>query len=605
MKTHFSDREFTQKRALGPFLKQIFAYGLKYRKWFLIFIAAILVVAVIDATYPLVWLNYIDHVIVPLVSRYKASRAVGATPMLDLTGLYRYGIIYLVLAGIQAISTAVFLYQAGRIEEHVIYDLRKDMFNKLQHLSFSYYDRSAIGWLITRITSDVDRVTELISWGFLSLVWGVIMIIACFVAMTLYSWKLTLIVLATIPFLMFLSTRLRLRVLQYARETRRVHSEMTAVFNEHIHGIEVNKATAQEDRAAAGFRNISGKMQRVSFRSSFYSAMYSPLVVMSGSVAAALVIYVGGDMAVGAGSGVTLGVLAAFFGYARIIYDPILDIARFYALAHGSLSAGERVFSLIHEKVEIHDRDGVPDFGKIQGEVEFDGVHFYYVPDKPILKGFNLTIKAGESVALVGPTGEGKTTIASLICRFYEPTGGVVKIDGQDYKTRTLHSLRRQLGVILQTPHVFSGTIIENIRYGSHGAPREQIEEVLHSIGAEDLIDRLEEEVGEGGGNLSLGEKQLISFARVILKQPRILIMDEATSSVDTLAEARIQKGIAQLIKNRTAVIIAHRLSTIKHCDRILVIRQGEIIEEGSHEALLNRRGFYYHLYTRQSRNRR
>ncbi len=603
MKTQLRDKEFGQKRALWPFIKQLFGYSLRYKKWFLPFVGAIMVVAVIDAIYPLVWLNYIDGVISPLVSQFKAAGRQGTAPEIVFRGLFTFAAIYVMLAVLQTLSESTFVYFSGKIREYVIFDLRSDMFKKLQRLSFSFYDRQAIGWLISRLTSDVDRVTELISWGFLSLVWGVIMIIACLVAMTLYSWILTLVVLATIPVLFLLSVRLRILVLQYAREARKTYSEMLATFNEHIHGVEVNKVSVQEEAAAANFSKISGKMQWVSFRSSYYSAMYSPLVVMVGSVAAALVIYLGGKMAIAGAGGITLGVLAAFFGYARVIYEPIMDITRFYALAQNSLSAGERIFSLIREPITIYDREGVTDFAEIRGSIEFENVHFHYVADKPIFKALNLAIEAGESIALVGPTGEGKTTITNLICRFYEPTGGAIKIDGVDYQSRTLESFRRQLGIILQTPHVFSGTILENIRYADQNAPEERIVEILNSIGAKEMACRLSEEVGEEGSNLSLGEKQLISFARVILKDPKILVMDEATSSVDTLAEAKIQQGIARLIKDRTSIIIAHRLSTIKHCDRILVIKRGKIVEEGKHEKLIAKRRFYYDLYTKQSRD--
>ena len=602
MTTQPSDEQFHQPRALWPFVKQLFTYGLRYRVWFLPFTVAITLVAVIEAVIPLVWLEYIDTVITPLVSEYKEDVAAGVTPIIELGGLYKYGAIYLVLAVLQVTLTGVFIYHAGKIEEHVVRDLRQDMFDKLQHLSFSYYDRSAVGWLISRITSDSDRVTELISWGFLSLIWGVIMIIACLIVMTLYSIKLTLVILATIPVLLLLSVKLRLRVLQYSREARRIHSEMTAVFAEHVNGVEVNKTSAQEDNATKAFSEYSSNMRHTSFRASFYSATYSPLVVMVGSVAAALVIYLGGHMTLAESAGITLGVLAAFFGYARIIYDPILDITRFYALAQSCLSAGERIFSLLEEKIEIYDRDGVSDYNEIKGDIEFAGVHFHYVPEKPILQDLNLKINAGESIALVGPSGEGKSTIANVICRFYEPTAGALKIDGHNYQDKTLVSLRNQLGVILQSPHIFSGTVVENIRYADQAASLDDITRVLESIGASDMIGRLDEEVGEEGGNLSMGEKQLVSFARVILKDPKILIMDEATSSVDTLAEVKIQKGIEQLIQNRTSIIIAHRLSTIRNCDRILVIRKGNVIEDGNHDALIERRGFYYDLYTKQAR---
>lgn len=596
------DAEFKSKWALWPFMKQIFGYSLRYPKWFYAFIGTGIGVAIVEAIIPLVWLHYIDNVITPIVMKYKQAVATGSAFEPEISRIYTYGLIYLGLAVFQTVYNGGIIHFAGRIEEYVVFDLRRDMFNKLQWLSFSYYDNAAIGWLISRITSDTDRVTELISWGFISLVWGVIMILVCMVAMFIYSWQLALVVLLAIPLLLLLGIKLRLLILTYARRARKINSEMTATFNEHIHGIEVNKVTTQEDTASEAFGGLSQNMRRAAFRASYYSAMYGPLTVTVGSFAAALVIYLGGNMALAGSAGITVGVLAAFFGYARMIFEPILDISRFYALAQSSLSAGERIFSLIAEKRDIYDREGATDFGPIRGDIEFENVHFHYVPDKPILKGLNLAIKAGESIALVGPTGEGKTTITNLICRFYEPTGGVLKIDGQDYKTKTLKSFRQQLGVILQTPHVFSGTIIENIRYADQDASEEKIVEILAAIGADDMAEQLHKHVGEEGSTLSTGEKQMIAIARVMLRDPKILMMDEATSSVDAIAEAKMQQGIEKVIQGRTSIIIAHRLSTIRNCDRIFVIQKGEIAEQGSHRQLIRKKGIYYHLYTMQSR---
>ncbi len=417
MKQQLQDKDFKSNRALWPFLKQVFGYSFKYKKWFAPFVISVILVAVADAVFPLIWLHYIDNVITPLVSRYHSITAGGSE--LDLSELYYFGGIYLVWSILQIVCVGVFVYYAQLIQEYVVYDLRKDMFNKLQRLSFSYYDKSAIGWLISRITSDTGRVTDLISWGSVSLVWGIFMIIFCFVAMSIYSWKLMLIVLASIPVLLFISVKIRLLILRYSRRARKVHSEMVANFNEHVHGIEVNKVTAQEDRASEGFGNFTDDLRWASFRAAYYSALFSPLVVVVGSIAAALVIYFGGHMVL-AEIGITLGMLAAFISYATTIYDPILDIARFYAMAQNSLSAGERIFSLIAEPVEIVDPDGAEDFGDIEGKIEFENLDFHYVEGQPILKGLNLTINAGESIALVGPTGEGKTTIASVIARFYQ-----------------------------------------------------------------------------------------------------------------------------------------------------------------------------------------
>jgi ATP-binding cassette subfamily B protein len=288
-----------------------------------------------------------------------------------------------------------------------------------------------------------------------------------------------------------------------------------------------------------------------------------------------------------------------------MIFEPILDISRFYSQAQNSISAGERIFSLIDTKAEIVNRSGAGEYGRIDGDIEFENVSFHYETGKEVLKDLDLIIEAGTSVALVGETGGGKSTIINLICRFYEPTGGAVKIDGIDYREMSMESLRSQLGVVLQTPHLFSGTVSENIKYGREEASEMEVITALKTVGADDFVERLDEQVGEGGEHLSMGGKQLISFARAVLADPRIFIMDEATSSVDTLTEANIQRGILGIMECRTSLIIAHRLSTIKHSDRILVINRGSIVEDGSHYELIKKKGIYYKLYTRQLREER
>lgn len=588
------EKDFKDTRNLLPFLRRIFGYTLHHPRFLWGIVGTTALVAALEAVFPLVWMHYIDHLIVPNITAFSHGES------WDLAGWLEYATLFFGIILVQVLATAWMIWCGGNIKEHVIYDLRKAMFNRLQELSFSFYDRSATGWLLSRITSDTDRVADLISWGLLELVWGTGMIIFCFMAMFWFSPSLALVVLLTIPLLFVVSVRVRAMILQYSRKARKLNSELTASYHENINGLEVNKTTVQETRASEKFNVLSNQMQQASYKSSFYAAMYAPLVVMVGSVAAAGIVYLGGHMALQETAGITLGTLAAFFTYSRVIFFPIFDITRFYALAQSSMSAGERIFSLIDEKPSIVDQPGATDYGLLKGEITFRQVSFYYVEEKPILQGFDLHIRAGESVALVGPTGEGKTTIASLIARFYEPQAGQLLIDGTDYREHTLHSLRAQLGIMLQTPHLFSGTIRHNICYGSPMATDEAVVAALEAIGATTFIDRLDEEVGEDGGNLSIGEKQLLAFARTLVKNPRILIMDEATSSVDTLAEKKIQQGIREIIKGRTSLLIAHRLSTIRHCDRILVIRKGQIAEEGDHQSLMALKGDYYRLYTGQ-----
>lgn len=599
------DRQFKTKGSLFPFLKRIFSYSIRYKNWLIGFIIFVLLVAAVEAMFPILWLHLLDDAIVPLVEQYKLSYAQGIKPDVDLSGLTKYVLMFLGLGMILAASVFMFINYAGKIQEFVMYDIRQDLFNKLQELSFSFYDKSAVGWLMTRITSDTTKVTELISWGFIECVWGIGMITFCLIAMFLYNWKLALIVALTIPSLMLISFQIRRLILKYSRESRRYNSEITATYNEHISGVEVNKSMVQENRASEEFESLSEKMRGSSYKSAYYTALYQPLVIFGGSVAAALIIYYGGSMAITFPPEITVGLLAAFFGYATLIYEPILDISRFYSQAQSSISAGERIFSLLDTKALIKDKEDAATFDEINGNIEFENVSFYYEKDKQVIEKMNLKIESGQSIALVGETGGGKSTIINLICRFYEPVEGVIKIDGVDYMSRTIQSLRSKLGVVLQTPHLFSGSIKENIRYGRDKATDEEIVNSLILIGGDEFIERLNEEVGEGGEKLSLGEKQLVSFARAVLANPRIFIMDEATSSVDTLTEAKIQSGIYEMIKGRTSIIIAHRLSTIKKCDKILVVKKGKIIEEGSHHALMRKKGYYYNLYTRQLREQR
>ncbi len=599
------EQEFSTKGALFPFLKRIFSYSFRYKRWMTGFITFVLVVSLVEALTPLVWLNLLDNAIVPLVEQYKPQHLAGTPVEPDLGPLTKYILMLLGLGLILSLSVFMFINFAGRIQEYVMYDIRQDLFRRLQELSFSFYDKSAAGWLMSRISSDTIKVTELLSWAFVECLWGFGMIVFCLTAMFIYNWKLALIVMFTIPVLLIVSFKIRQLILYYSRKSRRFNSEITASFNEHISGVEVNKSTVQEDRASEEFESLSEKMRASSFKSEFYSALYQPLVIFGGSVAAALVLYYGGSMAIKMPPEITVGVLAAFFAYATLIYEPILDISRFYSQAQGSLSAGERIFSLLDTVPTIVDKKDAGDFSDIEGDIEFDNVTFRYEEGKTVFSELELKINAGTSVALVGETGGGKSTIINLICRFYEPTEGAVRIDGIDYREMTTKSLRSRIGVVLQTPHLFSGTIKDNIKYGRTDATDEEVIESLRLIGADEFIERLDEEAGEGGERLSLGEKQLLSFARAVLSDPKIFIMDEATSSVDTLTEARIQEGIQEIMKNRTSVIIAHRLSTIKKCNRILVIKKGKIEEDGSHSELMHRKGHYYSLYTRQLREQR
>jgi len=410
--------------------------------------------------------------------------------------------------------------------------------------------------------------------------------------------------MAVIPVLVVVAAQFKKKIIVEFRKVRKINSKITGAYNENITGVRVVKALCREEENLREFGELSGEMYRASYRASWLSALFLPTVQFISAVAVGGIVWYGGlQTQLG---GMTIGGIQAFISYVTFMLWPIQDLARVYAEMQHAVASAERVFSLIDAVPEVTDQPGAVDPGTIRGDIKFDGVDFWYGSDKPVLIDFNLEVKRGETIALVGPTGGGKTTIVNLLSRFYEPRRGTIRIGGQDYKELSLHAIQSRIGVVLQTPHLFSGTIRENLRYGRLDATDEEIERAAKLAGAHDFIVTLEkgydDQVGEGGNLLSVGQKQLVSLARAVLAQPEIFIMDEATSSVDTLTEDLIQKGMEKLMQDCTSFIIAHRLSTIKRADRILVIEDGRIAEIGTHAELLRARGHYYRLYTQQFR---
>jgi ATP-binding cassette subfamily B protein len=389
------------------------------------------------------------------------------------------------------------------------------------------------------------------------------------------------------------------------RTVRKLNSKITGTYNENITGVRVVKALGREDENMREFSYLTSDMYRASYRAAWLSALFLPTVQIISAFALGAVVWYGGLQAnIGA---MTIGGIYAFVSYITFMMWPIQDLARVYAEMQQSVASAERMFSLIDAIPEVRDRDDAKSVETISGDIEFDHVDFYYDDGKPVLNDFNLTVRQGETIALVGPTGGGKSTIVNLLCRFYEPKKGRICISSNDYTQLSLHSIQSRVGIVLQTPHLFSGTIRDNIRYGKLDASDEEVMQAALLAGAHDFIVTLEkgydQQVGEGGNLLSTGQKQLLSLARAVLAKPEIFIMDEATSSVDTLTESLIQKGMENLMRGRTSFIIAHRLSTIKRANRILVIENGRITEMGNHAELLQKQGHYYRLYTRQFRH--
>ncbi|MCJ7823737.1 MAG: ABC transporter ATP-binding protein/permease, partial [Anaerolineales bacterium] len=522
----------------------------------------------------------------------------------DRGALFQIIRTYGLLTIVQVLNVFGFVYLAGVLGERVQYDLRKNTFNHLQKLSLSYFDRTPVGWIMSRVTSDSERIAQLVTWGLLDVTWGLLNIGTAIYFMIVINWQLALIVLIIIPILIVIAAQFKKKILLQFRLVRKINSKITGAYNEQIAGVRVIKALNREVKSLDEFSELTSEMFNAGYRAAWLSALFLPTVQFVSAIAIGTVAWYGGlQLPI---AGITIGGIQAFISYITFMMWPVQDLARVYAEMQHAIASAERVFSLVDSTPEVQDKPDAFDPGSIQGDISFEGVDFFYEKESPVLENFKLNVQRGETIALVGPTGGGKSTIVNLVSRFYEPTKGRITIGGQDYTNFSLHAIHSRIGMVLQTPHLFSGTIRENLRYGRLDASDDEIQCSAEIAGAHDFINKLEKgyetEVGEGGILLSVGQKQLVSLARALLADPEIFIMDEATSSIDTLTEARIQQGMAALTKERTSFIIAHRLSTIKRADRILVIENGKIIEMGTHGKLLEKKGYYYKLYTEQFR---
>ena len=583
----FEEEEFSGKID-NKSITRILAQALPHWKWLVGFLLAIALVSVLDSYFTFLGKRIIDEGIIPG----------------DRSALTRIVLIYGILLVVQAAGVLAFIFLAGVLGERIRYDLRKKLFDHLQKLSLSYFNRTPVGWIMARLTSDTERVAELVTWGLLDVTWAVLNIVTAAFFMILINWRLALIILAIVPILTIVAIQFRKKILLEYRQVRKINSQITASFNENITGVKVVKALGREDANMHEFGQQTGRMYRSSYRAAWLSALFLPTVQLISSFALGSIVWYGGLQAQ---MGIlTIGGIQAFISYITFMMWPIQDLAHVFAEMQHAVASAERIFSLLDTDPDIVEQPGSIDPGSLKSDIDFEHVAFAYDDGNPVLTDFTLNIKQGETIALVGPTGGGKTTIVNLLCRFFEPTRGIIRIGGRDYTKISLHSLQSRIGIVLQSPHLFSGTIKENIRYGRLDASDEEIKQAAILAGAHDFIITLEagyeEQVGEGGDLLSVGQKQLISLSRAILSHPDIFIMDEATSSVDTLTETLIQKGMDTLMEGRTSIIIAHRLSTIKRANRILVIEDGKISELGTHSDLLRARGHYYHLYTQQFR---
>ncbi|MFH2103913.1 MAG: ABC transporter ATP-binding protein [Chloroflexota bacterium] len=573
----------------SPTFKRILGLLRPHWRWMIGFLLTITITAGLDALF-----TYINRA---LIDQGIAQRSIPA--------LWRYASYYGGLQLVQAVLVFTFIYLAGVLGERIQYDLRKALFEHLQQLSLSYYSQNAVGRLMARVTSDSGRVSSLMTWGLLDVTWAIVSVIASTVFMLIINWKLALIVFSIIPILLVIAINFRKKILVEFRNSRRANSKITGEYNQNIQGVRVVKALGREDENLREFSVLTDKMYSASYRAAWLSALFLPLVQVVSAFALGAIVWYGGLESLT--NNFSVGDIHAFVSYLTFMIWPIQDLARVYAEMQHSIASAERIFKLLDTAPDVRDRaDAIP-AETIQGRIEFDHVHFYYEDRTPVLTDLSLNVEPGEMIALVGPTGGGKTTIVNLLCRFYEPKEGLIRINGRDYLEYTLESIHSRVGIVLQNPHLFSGSIRENIRYGRLAASDAEVEDAAKIAGAHDFITTLEkgyaQEVGEGGNLLSVGQKQLISLARAVLAKPEIFIMDEATSSVDTLTEALIQRGMQALMQGRTSFVIAHRLSTIRRADRIVVIEAGRVAEMGTHAELLKLRGHYYRLYTQQFRH--
>ncbi len=535
-------------------------------------------------------------------------------------GLGWFSAAYLGMLLIQVLAIFGFQLQSGKVETGTCYTIRQNGFQKLQELPFSYYDRMPVGYLMSRLTNDTQRLGDTIGWSILDLCWGAVFLVSCTIQMLLLNWQLTLVILLVLPPLAVISWKFQKGILESYRQVRKRNSQITAGFNEGINGAKTTKTLVREEQNIQEFNAVSADMKKASVRAATLSALFLPIVVSIGSLGTAYALWQGGSAIVSGvevmGTVMTIGTLQVFVNYTVSFFQPVRDIARIFAELQSSQAAAERVVSLLETEPDIVDSPEVEavfgdnfhpkkeNWPALVGDIDFDDVTFRYKDGEQVLEHFNLHVDHGQTIALVGETGSGKSTIVNLICRFYEPTEGRILIDGADYRTRSQLWLQSNLGYVLQSPHLFSGTVADNIRYGRPDATMEEVQSAARMVGAEPFIlamkDGFEANVGEGGNRLSTGQKQLISFARAILTNPSIFVLDEATSSVDTETEQLIQNAIQTVLSGRTSFIIAHRLSTIRSADRILVIQGGKIIEEGTHRQLIAKQGYYYQLYTNQ-----
>ena len=594
----YEEQEYTK-----PFQFKIWAkmlpYFKPYKKYFFITFSLNILLAGVDVLVPLFQSYAIDHFIIPD----------------SLKGIHAFALVYVAVIVAQTISVYLSVHAATTIEMNIGKDLKWAQFRHLQTLSFSYYNTTPVGYIHARVMSDTLRIAGMIAWGLVDMFWALIYVAGVFAIMFFLTARLAFLLLLIVPCIAVLTVFFQNRILHWNRKVRKINSQITNAYNEGITGVKTSKSMVIEKENEQAFFKITEDMKYAGCRAAKLNAIFIPTILFFSSVASALVLSRGGYMV--QKDLIQLGTLSVFISYAVVIFEPIQQLARLLADLISCQANIERVMDLLSQESNVVDSREVQEkygdnfqpkkenWEKIRGDIVFEDVSFRYPDGKEyVLEHFNLHVPAGTNVAIVGETGAGKSTLVNLAGRFFEPTSGRILIDGVDYRERSQLWLHSQIGYVLQNPHLFSGTVKENIRYGRLNATDEEIIRAARSVSADVVVNKLEKgydsDVGESGGRLSTGEKQLISFARVILADPAIFVLDEATSSIDTGTEQLIQKATEKLLKGHTSFVIAHRLSTIRNADLILVVKDGKIIEQGTHKELLAEKGYYHDLYYMQ-----
>jgi ATP-binding cassette subfamily B protein len=584
MSTH--DEDILGKAYDARLMRRLLAYLRPFRHWVIIAIVILILGSLIELLGP-----YLTRI---AIDTYMAAG--------DLPGLLRIILIYFGLLLMQACISFFQTHLTQRIGQHVMYDMRTGIFNHLQKLPLSYFDRNPVGRLVTRATNDVETLNNMLSSGVVTIFGDVFVLVGIIIAMLLFNWRLALLTMTVLPLVFYASYLFRTRIRDSFRQVRLRIARINSYLQENISGMATVQLFNREKKNYDHFDKLNRDHLQAYLKTIFYYAVFYPAIELITSISIALILWYGGVQVLD--KQLTLGIMVAFLQYVQRFFQPIRDLSEKYNLLQSAMASSERIFTVLDTPAQTDDLEKAQALPTPKGEIVFDNVSFSYNSDDWVLKNVSFTIQPGQKVAIVGATGAGKTSLINLITRMYEPTSGSIRLDGVDTRLLGLADLRQRIRMVLQDVFIFSGTVEYNIRLGNPAISMDRVIQAARDVHAHDFIEKLssgyETELSERGSNLSVGQKQLLSFARALCFNPEILILDEATSSVDTETELLIRDAIHTLMANRTSIIIAHRLSTIQDVDWILVLHKGEVRELGSHEDLLNKRGIYYRLYQLQ-----